>query len=85
MYIRSFLPPWLYSPARFGNDHFSAQFMELIPQLLGLQVALNGREIVAVARAHYLGRGLLWAWQAEEERGRRESTGDFSKKIKKKA
>lgn len=56
----------LHSPARFGNDHFSAQFMELIPQLLGLQVALDGREIVAVARAHYLGRGLLWAWHCQE-------------------
>jgi len=63
------LPP-SHSPARFGNDHLSAQFMELIPQLLGLQVALDGREIVAVARAHYLGRGLLWAWQSEEDEKR---------------
>lgn len=37
------------SPARLGDDHFGAELVELLPQLFGLEVALNIQKLVTVA------------------------------------
>lgn len=38
-------------PSRFGDDHLGAELVELVPQLLGFEVALHRPQIVRVAGA----------------------------------
>lgn len=39
----------MYSPSRLGNDHLGAQLEELLPELLRLQVAVDGLQFGTVA------------------------------------
>lgn len=38
-------------PSGFGDDHFGAQVVEFLPQIFGLQMALNRFQLLAIARA----------------------------------
>lgn len=40
-----------HSPATLGDDHFGAEIVEFLPQLLGLQVTRDALQVLAVARA----------------------------------
>ena len=47
------------SPAGLGDDHFCSQLVELVPQVLVLQVALDAGQVVAVAAAfQVVGEGI---------------------------
>lgn len=40
-----------HSPATLGDDHLSAQFVELLPQILCFQIAGDAPQVLAVAGA----------------------------------
>lgn len=38
-----------YSPSRFGDDHFCAEFIKFFPELLGLELTRYGLQVLAVS------------------------------------
>lgn len=52
------------SPSRLGDDHLSAQFIEFVPKILVLEVAVNSREFLAVTSAlqEFGVRIGSWSW-----------------------
>lgn len=55
---RVFSNDGMYSPPGFCYYHFGPQFVKFVPEFFGLQVALDGQQIVTVAGSDYFGRGL---------------------------